>query len=114
MRTLAYSVYDNKALVYAVPFFATTDGSAIRSFQDLANDTNTTVGRHPGDFSLYCLGDYDDQKGVLTALSPLRHVVDATALLVRQEGLPFDRPNGKAQPTDEEVRAWIRDQGGNV
>lgn len=88
----AYSVYDNKALIYGTPFFAPTDGSAVRSFQELANDNNTTVGRHPGDFSLFCVGNYNDQNGKLEASAPLRHVVDATALLQLQRRLPIEQP----------------------
>lgn len=87
MQLNAYSVYDNKALVYGVPFFAPTDGSAVRSFSDLANDLQTTVGSHPGDFSLYCVGSYDDQDASFLPLSPLRHVIDATALLKIQPSL---------------------------
>lgn len=89
MITHAYSIYDNKALVYGLPFFAPTDGSAIRSFQELANDAQTTVGRHPADFSLFHVGLYDDQKASLTPVLPLRHVVDATAVLRIQHDLPL-------------------------
>lgn len=102
MQTNAYSVYDNKALVYGTPFFAPTDGAAVRLFQELANDLNTTVGRHPNDFSLFCVGSFDDQHAVLTGVSPMRHVVDAPALLIKPAELPFDRlartdtqPNGE-------------------
>lgn len=90
MQLYGYSIFDNKALVYGVPFFAPTDGFAIRTFGDLAGDTGTTVGRHPSDFSLFCVGTYDDQKGTLAALSPLRHVVDAVAVLTVQPSLPID------------------------
>lgn len=81
MQLKAYSIYDRKALVYGTPFFSPTDGSAVRSFRDLANDANTTVGRYPGDFALYCVGTYGDQKGELTGVVPLRHVIDATQLV---------------------------------
>jgi hypothetical protein len=77
----AYTVYDNKALTYNVPFFTSTDGSAVRMFADLANDTNTQIGRHPSDYSLFFIGGYDDSKGALLPESPLRHVADATSLL---------------------------------
>lgn len=90
MRVYAYSVFDHKTVVYGVPFFAPTDGSAVRSFQDLAHDLNTTVGRHPGDFALFCVGEYDDQKGVLLGVSPVRHIVDAVALLNAQQQLPLE------------------------
>jgi len=76
-----YSIYDNKTLTYAAPFYGPTDGFATRAVRDIVNDTGTAVGRHPGDYVLYCVGQYDDQRGLLMPESPLRHVVDAIALL---------------------------------
>lgn len=81
MLLQAYSVYDRKALQYHAPFFTHTDGAAIRSFADLANDMNTTVGRHPADYVLFNVGTYSDDNGSLEPAMPLRHVIDATALL---------------------------------
>lgn len=83
MNLNAYTVYDNKALVYGVPFFAPTDGAAIRSFRDLSNDAQTSVGAHPADYSLFQCGVYDDSNGAFAPLSPLRHVIDATACIVQ-------------------------------
>lgn len=88
----AYSIYDRKALAYHSPFYQTTDGAAVRTFSDLVQDNNTQVGRHPADFVLYCVGSYDDAKGELTPLAPLRHVIDATALVRHQADLFSDRP----------------------
>jgi len=81
MLLKAYSIYDNKALQYHPPFFASTDGAAVRSFRDLVNDQSTTVGRHPGDYVLYCIGTFSDQDGSLDREIPLRHVMDAAALV---------------------------------
>lgn len=75
----AYSIFDRKALQYHPPFYASTDGQAVRNFSDLANDPNTTVGRHPSDYVLYCVGCYNDANGFLEPFSPLRHVMDADA-----------------------------------
>lgn len=83
MMLNCYSIYDNKALQYHPPFFASTHGAATRSFADLANDISSNVGRHPGDYSLFCVGRYDDNKGAMLPCVPLEHVVDAVALLVR-------------------------------
>lgn len=77
----AYSIYDRKALQYHPPFYASTDGSAARTFSELVNDTNTSIGRHPADYVLYRVGQYDDQKGQLIPISPLDHVMDASALV---------------------------------
>lgn len=84
MMLNAYSIFDNKALQYHPPFFASTDGAAVRSLRDLANDRNTTVGRHPSDYVLYRVGTYDDANGRLEAFSPLHHVMDAVALVELQ------------------------------
>ena len=81
MISNAYTVYDNKALVFSPPFFQNSDGAAVRMFADLTNDTNTSVGRHPGDYSLFCIGSFSDDKAELVPVSPIRHVIDATSLL---------------------------------
>jgi len=89
MLLKAYCIYDNKALVYHAPFFAGTHGSATRMLSDLVSDQHTTVGRHPGDYVLYYVGDFDDSKGALIPRSPLDHVIDAIALVALQPSLPL-------------------------
>lgn len=91
MQIRAYTVFDNKALIYNTPFFAATDGAALRSFEELANDQSTTVGRHPGDYSIWWCGTYDDQTGIFAAQVPLVRVADAIALVKLQPALPIDR-----------------------
>jgi len=81
MMLYAYSIYDNKALQYHPPFFASTDAAAVRSLNDLVNDSSTTIGRHPSDYVLYCVGTYSDHNGTLEPERPLRHVMDAVALV---------------------------------
>lgn len=112
----AYSLLDVKALQYNPPFFQSTDAVAIRALRDLVNDLNTTVGRHPSDFKLYCIGSYDDATGHFEPLHPMMHVMDAISLVpVSPPTLPFHelqprpeerdgkftvtrtRPNGEAQ-----------------
>lgn len=105
MIVVAYSIYDKKALTYFHPFYAPTDGSAIRSFRDLVEDTNTQMGRHPGDFAMYCVGEWDDQFGRFEPHSPLRHVIDASALVpqVKPEEMPLFRRNGVSVPPEEAI-----------
>jgi len=88
----AYTIYDRKALQYHSPFFAVADGAAVRSFMDLANDTQTSVGRHPGDYVLYRCGGYDDASGSLLPVTVLEHIIDAQAVVRAVSPLPFD-PN---------------------
>lgn len=90
MLLRGYTIYDNKALQYHSPWFAASDGAAVRSFQDLVNDANTSISRHPGDYSLFFVGTYDDNKGLFAPVQPLVHVIDATALVAIQPKLPLE------------------------
>lgn len=102
MKLNGYTIYDNKALQYHPPFFASTDGVAVRNLTQLVGDINTTIGRHPSDYVLYYCGVYDDQLGLFIPEQPLRHVMDAIALvkIESQNSLFSDvaLTNGKAMP----------------
>lgn len=63
MRLGIFAVYDVKSDVYAAPFFMPAKGMAIRAFTDLANNLDTYVGRHPNDYKLVYLGEFDDNSG---------------------------------------------------
>lgn len=74
MITKMFSLYDGKAQMFQTPFYMPTLGMALRAFADLCNDPNTMVYRHPEDFSLYEIGEYDDSNAVHNSLSPLKLV----------------------------------------
>lgn len=63
-----YSILDDKAQVFNTPYFAVNDLVAIRSFSDLCNDARSSISQHLGDFHLYCLGEFDTDKGLLKPL----------------------------------------------
>lgn len=58
-----FSVYDSKAQTFSPPFFMPTVGAAVRSFIEIANDDRTMVGRHPQDFGLFEIAEFDDCDG---------------------------------------------------
>ncbi|AXH72217.1 MAG: nonstructural protein [Microviridae sp.] len=58
-----FSIYDIKSEAFSPPFFMSTAGEAVRAFKDLANDSNSMIGRHPSDFRLMCLGTFDNCAG---------------------------------------------------
>jgi len=91
MLTNAYTVYDVKSLTYSPPFFAVSHGAAVRMFSDIANDTNTSVGRHPADYSLYCIGQFNDAVGVMLPNDIREHISDATALLPKPQPNLFEQ-----------------------
>ena len=92
MKLLAFTIFDNKALQYHPPFFASTDAAAVRSLRGLVEDPNTTIGRHPSDYVLYGAGTYDDSNGQMWPEQPLRHIMDAVALVKIQPDLFKGRP----------------------
>lgn len=57
------AVYDIKAQIYGKPVCAQSHASAIRSFGDAVNDQNTEYNKHPEDFILFAIGQYDDSTG---------------------------------------------------
>lgn len=55
-----YSVFDSAAGAFLQPFFAPTDGLAIRSFMDALNDNANALSKHAADYTLYLLGEFND------------------------------------------------------
>ena len=64
MQTLAFSLYDMKTGIFGTPFFTVHPAHAVRSVADLAADLSTVVGRHPADYTLYQVGQFDDSTGM--------------------------------------------------
>ncbi len=65
MKTQIYAIFDTAAGVYQKPFFGLSDGEVKRSFMDVCTSADHPVGKHPEDYSLYRLGNFDDNTGLL-------------------------------------------------
>ena len=85
-----YTLHDVKAQTYNPPFPAGNHALAKRMVADIAVDLNTSVGRHPSDFRLYFVGEYDDSNANFALLPIIEHVCDVVALLPQQQQIPFD------------------------
>jgi len=70
MKYQIYAVYDMATEYFMSPFFVKTEKEAIRGFSDAALDDNTPIGKHPGDYHLYRLGEYTDHNGDLRKQTP--------------------------------------------
>lgn len=81
----AYTLYDAKALTYSPPFFASAHGAACRMVMDVSADPNTSVGRHPGDFTLFCVGQWNDATGQLLPFEVREHISDVAPLAPRRQ-----------------------------
>lgn len=63
-----FAVRDLKVGAFLQPLFMRTAGEALRGFEDAVNSTSAEnmIGKHPEDFSLYELGEYDEDLGRFT------------------------------------------------
>ena len=68
MKTQAFAVHDRAAEVYNPPMFLPAKGQAIRQFDDLANNPDSPINKHPEDYTLYHIGEFDDETALLTPL----------------------------------------------
>lgn len=63
MNFKAFSIYDSKAEAYNTPIFVSAKGIAVRAFADQVNDPNSPMNRHAGDYTLFFIGEFNDDKG---------------------------------------------------
>lgn len=82
-----YTVFDQKAKAWLPPFFLPQEGVAIRTFGDCVNSPDHNFGRHPEDYSLFCIGSFDDAVGVVTAAREPVLVVQALQLKTQRPAL---------------------------
>jgi hypothetical protein len=78
-----YTIYDKKALSYS-PLLMVFDNrvSALRQFEQLCRSEGSLVNRYPDDFALYCLGNFDEEKGKLFSYDVPEHILDASEYVI--------------------------------
>jgi len=75
-----FTLQDLKAGMFMQPFFFPSVGQATRFIQDMASDMQNILARHPGDFVLYQVGEWDDASARFTCEHPV-HIAAVTTLL---------------------------------
>lgn len=64
-----FTVFDSKAEAYLNPIYFQTKGQAIRAFSDTAKDGQSMISKHPQDYTLFEIGEYDQLKGEINMYS---------------------------------------------
>lgn len=59
--------YDSKTESYLNPLTYMTNADAIRAFSDEVKDSNSRLNKHPEDYSLILIGEFDQFSGKLTS-----------------------------------------------
>lgn len=71
MDLLIFSVFDKAIGAYLRPFCMASSGQALRQFEDECADSETPIAKHPEDYSLFLVGEFDGSSGELVGKEPL-------------------------------------------
>lgn len=74
------AVRDRQVNAFDKPWTAPTTGAAIRAFRDALHEPDHPMAKHPEDYELYLLADYDDERGTFTKNEP-KQIAVATNLI---------------------------------
>lgn len=87
MKNILLAVYDVVAGAYVgTPIGAPTRGVGERSFVDEVNRADSPWGKHPDDFELHEVGEFDLVTGVVKACEPRPVVYGRARQFLRAEG----------------------------
>lgn len=70
MKLKIFSVYDSKAQAFLPPFFLPNEEMAKRTFADCVNSPSHQFGINPADYTLFALGEFDDNAGTMESYPP--------------------------------------------
>lgn len=68
MKLIMVAIHDSKSEMFGRPLFVRAFGEAERSFSDVVNDGTSDYAKHPGDFTLFHVGFFDDASGQVQPL----------------------------------------------
>lgn len=80
MQLKMYSIRDQKAEIWNVPFYKKTHGEAERDFHQAVLDEKSMLNKYPEDYDLYFVGTYDDQTGVTISVDTPQHMAKAVTV----------------------------------
>jgi len=73
MLFTVFSIYDSAISTWLPPIYARNKGEMLRNFADAVADSKSQLAKHPGDYALFELGTWDDDKCFFNVLkSPVR------------------------------------------
>lgn len=56
-----FTVFDNQAEAFLLPFFAQNRAVGIRMFTDAVNNPESNFNRHPDHYQLFEIGEWDEK-----------------------------------------------------
>ena len=74
------NVFDAAAKAYLRPFVTPTKGIALRGFMDAVSDPNHEFAKHSSDYTLFEIGTFNEETGLLTPMQTPSKVASAYEL----------------------------------
>lgn len=72
MKMIVLSIFDTQVEAFMRPFFAQTEGQAVRMFYDEVKAQNSPMGAHPEDYALFRIGTFQDSNALIEPETPKR------------------------------------------
>jgi len=79
------SVFDSKVQAYSTPFFMRTRAEALRGWQEVVNDPSTAFNKHPEDYTLFELGEFNEDTGAIKPLETPNPIGKAIEYKINKE-----------------------------
>lgn len=89
-----FTIFDTKANAYLQPFFSRTNDTAIRELTKAVNDEKSLFHNAAEDYTLFYLGNFDEDEGTFDMSPQPISVVNAITLLrpAYPEGSVYNEP----------------------
>lgn len=111
-----FAVYDAKANAFIQPFFLPNKAMAIRTFSECANNPKHQFCLHPSDFTLFELGTFDNETGLIETLpahNPLGLAIEFQENATRYDNLEEEiEVNSNQSYSDRRIPEGTVIQGG--
>lgn len=83
-----FTIHDAAAQAYLPIFMLHAEGIAIRTFTDCCNDPTHQFCKHPADYTLMVIGEFDDNSGKITTLQTQKPLGNGLSFMVKQQPTP--------------------------
>lgn len=83
MKTI-FTLRDKKAAAFSPIFVHPTIGLAEREITDLANNPDSTLHKHPDDYTLFAIGQYDDALAQLKSYDQPQFIAEVADLIPKK------------------------------
>ncbi len=88
MNTSLFTVFDSAANRFLDIFSAPTVEFALREFRAAVNKPGHQFNLYPADYTLFCIGTFDPEKGSVTALEAVVNLGVAITLVNQPDIVP--------------------------